>query len=86
MKSRLINTGVSVKSECTRMDIATVHSKVEDSGMFELFEPDVDKVKCPLECPETCDRNNKRIRIMKESTPMKDTSSMIKDKPLLLII
>ena len=65
MISRLIKPGVNIKSECTHMGIATMHSKVEDSGMFEFFERDVDKVKRPLESPQTFDRNNKRIRIAK---------------------
>ena len=80
MKSRLIKTGVDIKSEHVHVDIATACLKVEDSGIFELFEPDVNNH--PLESLEIFDRNNERMRIMKESTPMKDMFPIIKDKTM----
>ena len=82
MKKRLMKASINIKVECTHVEITTAHSKVEDSGVFELFEPDIDKVKCPLENPETFDRFNQSLIITKESTPMIDMSAMINDKSM----
>ena len=43
-----MKTGINVKVECTHMGTTTMFSTVEDTGMFELFEPDIDKVKHSL--------------------------------------
>ena len=82
MKKRLIKTGISIKVECTHVDITTACSTVEDSGMFELFEPDIDKVKCPLENPETFECSYQSLTITRESIPMIDMSSITNDESM----
>ena len=78
-KERLNETGVDVKSACSHMDIVSTCSLVEDSWMFESFEPDIKKVKFPLEGPETFLRDCPKINMLKEKTPMKDASMLLRD-------
>ena len=40
-----------MKSVCSQSDIMTAYSMVEDSGIIQLLEKDMGKVKFPLESP-----------------------------------
>ena len=77
-----MKTGINVKVEHTNMGVTTTNSTIEDTGMLELFELCIDKVKCPLEIPESFDRNDELLDITKESMPMKDMPSLTKDKSM----
>ena len=68
MKKRLMKASINIKVECTHVEITTAHSKVEDSGVFELFEPDIDNVKYPLENPEIFERGNQLLNITKKTS------------------
>ena len=79
MKERLNKTSVDVKSEYSHMDIMSMCSLVEDAGIFELFDPDIKKVKFPLEGPEILLRDCPKINTLKEKIPMKDVSMLLRD-------
>ena len=64
------------------MGITTIYSTVEDSGMFELLEHDIDKVKCPLENPETFERGDQSLNIAKNRIPMIEMSSTTNDESM----
>ena len=48
--------------------------------MFELFELSIDQVEFPLDNPDLFNPDSNKLRIMKEITPIKDISSIIRDK------
>ena len=52
MKNRLVKSGIDVKSMCSHLDVTTAHAVTEDTGVFKIFQKDIENVKFPLERSE----------------------------------